>query len=318
MTKKELLKKTLNLENVGGHVPTFEISMFLTLEAVGKVHPKHRNYSQWNQTSPTEKNLIMKDMAETYILTAEKFDYSAIFVNYSFEDLNDQIEFLRIIKELSNGEYMLLMHGGATYGIPDGSSMEEFCYLLVDEPERMLAEAQQKVDNATARAEKLLQGSHLDGFIHAVDYAFNTGPFMSLGMFDEFVTPYLIKIIKNYKDMGYNTIAHTDGNIMPLMDRIVEAAPQGLQSIDPQGGMDIAEVKRLYGDKLCLMGNVNCGLMQTGTDEEVVESARYALKHGMSDGKGYIFSTSNTVYTGMELSRYQLIWDIWKKEGIYS
>jgi hypothetical protein len=44
----------------------------------------------------------------------------------------------------------------------------------------------------------------------------------------------------------------------------------------------------LHGDAVCLMGNVNCGLIQTGTDEEVIESVRYALESGMPGG-GYIF-----------------------------
>ena len=80
--------------------------------------------------------------------------------------------------------------------------------------------------------------------------------------------------------------------------------------------MDIAEVKRLAGDRLCLMGNVNCGLLQTGTDEEVIASARYALRPGMPGG-GYIFSTSNCVFTGMDLERYHLIHRVWREEGIY-
>jgi uroporphyrinogen decarboxylase len=34
-------------------------------------------------------------------------------------------------------------------------------------------------------------------------------------------------------------------------------------------------------------------------------------------GYGYIFSTSNCVYTGMALERYEYVWDIWKSEGVY-
>ena len=82
------------------------------------------------------------------------------------------------------------------------------------------------------------------------------------------------------------------------------------------GGIDIAEIKRRCGDRLCLIGNVNCGLLDTGTDAEAAASARYALRHGMPGG-GYIFSTSNCVYTGMRPERYELIWKIWKEEGIY-
>ena len=57
-------------------------------------------------------------------------------------------------------------------------------------------------------------------------------------------------------------------------------------------------------------------LRSVGTDEEVVESARYALRYGMPDG-GYIFSTSNCVYTGLRLGRYELMLDVWRREGNY-
>ena len=34
-------------------------------------------------------------------------------------------------------------------------------------------------------------------------------------------------------------------------------------------------------------------------------------------GGGYVFSTSNCIYTGMSLERYELILDVWRKEGNY-
>lgn len=139
---------------------------------------------------------------------------------------------------------------------------------------------------------------------------------MSPNQFSDFVAPYLEKLIKGYRDMGFYTIKHTDGNIMPIIDQLVQCNPHALHSLDPQAGVDIAEVKKLYGDKVCLIGNVNCGLLETGTDEEVTESVRYALQSGMPD-YGYIFSTSNCVYTGMPLERYELMMNIWRKEGIY-
>ena len=57
--------------------------------------------------------------------------------------------------------------------------------------------------------------------------------------------------------------------------------------------------------------------LQTGTDEEVRESVLYALQSGMP-GYGYVFSTSNCVYTGMPLKRYDFMLDLWRKYGNYS
>jgi uroporphyrinogen decarboxylase len=123
-------------------------------------------------------------------------------------------------------------------------------------------------------------------------------------------------LTQGYRELGYYVIKHTDGNIMPILDQLVETNPHALHSLDPQAGVDIAEVKARYGDQLCLIGNVNCGLLDTGSEEDVIQSTRYALQHGMPGG-GYIFSTSNCIYTGMPLKMYELMLDVWRKEGNY-
>jgi uroporphyrinogen decarboxylase len=185
---------------------------------------------------------------------------------------------------------------------------------MVEEPEQVLAECDAEVNRFLAVAEKLkADGVGIDGFTLCSDYCFNTGPFLSPAWFDEFVAPFLRKEIQAYRDMGYYVIKHTDGNIMPILDQVVECRPHAIHSLDPQAGVDIAEVKRRCGDRVCLIGNVNCGLMDTGTDEEVAASARYSLRHGMP-GYGYIFSTSNCVYTGMPLAKYELMLNVWRKE----
>jgi len=209
-----------------------------------------------------------------------------------------------------------MRHGDATFSLPDGNHMQEFSYRIADDPEGLKAEAGSMVDQALGYVEQLAQHGGLDGFALCADYCYNTGPWLSPRMFGEFVTPFLARLTQGYRDMGFYVIKHTDGNIMPILDQLVETKPHALHSLDPQAEIDIAEIKRLYGDQLCLIGNVNCGLLDTGTDEEVIESIRYALRHGMPDG-GYIFSTSNCIYTGMRLSRYELMLDVWRKEGRY-
>ena len=81
--------------------------------------------------------------------------------------------------------------------------------------------------------------------------------------------------------------------------------------------VDIREVKRLVGDRVCLCGNVNCALMQTGSDQEVIESAEYCLTYGKPGG-GYIFCTSNVPFKGLPPERYRMILDVWKRMRMYS
>ena len=303
-----------------GRVPHFELVFFLTMEAFGKLHPVHRAYGQWEQMEEKERQLHRADMADVLIATAERFEHGAIVIpSNAFQWTNETELFhlIDLIRAKTGDRYALLINLDGTYDVPSGDRMVDFSMRLSDEPGKVKAEADAEVNAVLDMAERIARHGGLDGFTMCRDYCMNTGPFLSPAQFSEFVAPYLAKQTRGYRDLGFYTIKHTDGNIMPILDQLAQTRPHALHSLDPQGGVDIAEVKRLHGRDLCLVGNVNCGLLDTGTDEEVRASARYALKHGMPGG-GYIFSTSNCIYTGMRLSRYELMLDVWRQEGNYA
>jgi uroporphyrinogen decarboxylase len=306
MTPRERFIAALERRPVPGPIPHFELVFFLTMEAFGKVHPSHRNYAQWDQMEEKERQLHRSDMADIFIATARRFEQDAIFMHPNPDRVEETMHLIDLIRERTGDTYFLMRHGDATYSLPDGDHMMEFAFRMADAPQDVKDEAQRRVDEALERAVRYRQHGGLDGFALCADYCFNTGPFLSPRQFREFVTPYLVQLVQGYRDLGFYVIKHTDGNIMPIIDQLIESRPHALHSLDPQGGVDIAEVKRRYGDQVCLIGNVNCGLLDTGTDEQVIASARYALEHG-SPGGGYIFSTSNCIYTGMRLARYELM-----------
>ena len=316
MTPRECFIAALERRPPTGRVPHFELVFFLTMEAFGKVHPQHRSYHQWDQMEERERELHRRDMAGLYVRTAERYEHSAIFLHPNPNRLDETLRLIELVREQSGDRFFLMVGGDATFSIPSGEKMRAFSYRLADEPEQVKAEAAERVDRALERAEALTRRSSLDGMALCCDYCLNQGPFLSPAQFGEFVAPFLARLVAGYRDLGLYTIKHTDGNIMPILDQLMAARPDALHSLDPQAGVDIREIKRLVGGRVCLMGNVNCGLLQTATDEEAAGAARYALKHGMPGG-GYVFSTSNCVYTGMPLRRYELMLDVWRREGNY-
>jgi uroporphyrinogen decarboxylase len=299
-----------------GLVPHFELVFFLTMEAFGKVHPSHRSYHQWGQMEEQERELHRREMAEIYVATAARYDHSAIFLHPNPDTVEETIRLVDLIREATGERYFLMRHGDATFSIPTGTEMFAFAERLADDPAGLKVEAQARVDAALVRAERYARHGGLDGFALCADYCFNTGPFLGPGRFSEFVTPYLVQLVKGYRDLGFYVIKHTDGNIMPILDQLAAAHPHALHSLDPQGGVDLAEVKRRVGDELCVIGNVNCSLLDTGTPAEIEADVRRALRQGMT-GPGYIFSTSNCIYTGMPLASYETMLAVWRAEGHY-
>jgi uroporphyrinogen decarboxylase len=67
----------------------------------------------------------------------------------------------------------------------------------------------------------------------------------------------------------------------------------GLHPLEP-GPMDLAAVKSLYGDRLCLVGNVSVDTLSAGTPAQVRQLVRQCIADG-GPGGGYMISSSNSI-----------------------
>lgn len=261
---------------------------------------------------------ISKDIAQIYVDIARKYNHSAILLDYVPSEAEEFRQCLEQIRIISGNEFFIMAHGDPTLPIPDGEHMIEMSCQMYEEPEKLHDISKRNLEACLADKEKLHSWGHLlDGIALCSDYCFNANPFYSPAMFGEFIMPYLSEVISEYRKMGYYSIKHTDGNIMPIVKQIAECKPDAIHSLDPQGGVSILEVRKIVGDNMCLIGNVNCALLQSGSDEDCYMDAYRSLKEGMRNGRGYIFSTSNCAYTGLPLARYEQMLGVWHKYGNY-
>ncbi|GHT99918.1 uroporphyrinogen III decarboxylase [Spirochaetia bacterium] len=309
MTHKERASIALN-GGIPDQVPTFELEYQLAAEVFGKPFLRQKDLIG---LSPKEKDRAIKENAEYMIKVFGALDYSIIPIHYLDEP--EKIETAKHIHAVAGDEYMITTHGDGTFYIPDGNTMLDFSYRLFDDPAGVCEEAEHQAVQAIEQNKRLMDGG-FDSFILCSDYCFNNGPFLSPDQFRQFVQPYLARIIESIRQGGAFAIKHTDGNIMPILDQLVECHPHALHSIDPMAGVDIKVVKELVGDKVCLCGNVHCAALQTGTLEDVRKSAEYCLTWAKPGG-GYIFCTSNIPFHGMPVERYSFILDIWKRMRDY-
>jgi len=321
MTPKERAIAALTLKQPD-QVPTFELEFQLADVMFGKnFYPKELHPNEIHKYSWLERERVLNQLAEDYAYVYGELDYAIIPGPYGVGHVRDgkmDPELAYMIKkvlELTGGKRMIGSHADGTFSVPDGNSMYDFAYKMADDPDALHEEATRYM-NWAIECNKVLADNGVEVGMLCSDYCYNNGPFLSPENFGIFIQPYLAKIIEEGKKAGLYMIKHTDGDIMPILDQLVECKPHALHSIDPMAGVDIKEVKRLVGDKVCLAGNVHCAAMQTGTDEEVIESAEYCLTHGKVGG-GYIFCTSNVPFKGMPVHRYQMILDIWKRMRDY-
>ena len=149
------------------------------------------------------------------------------------------------------------------------------------------------------------------------DYAYNSGPMMSPKVFKEFIQPNLSRVVRAVKEEGAFCVKHSDGNLWPILDMIVETGVDAINPLEPVAGMDIAEVKKKYGHLVCLIGNIDCGnLLSHGTKEEVVSTVKDTLLKA-APGGGYIMSSSNTIHSSVNPENYKAMINATHQFGSY-
>ncbi len=149
------------------------------------------------------------------------------------------------------------------------------------------------------------------------DYASREAPLMSPRTFRELLAPGLKRVFAAFKETGLLTVKHTDGNITPLLDMIVDAEPHCLDPIEPVAGITLAGMKEKYGDRFALKGNVDCAHTLTfGTMQEVVEATKQAIAAG-APGGGYICSSSNSIHSKVKPENYLAMWNTVRTYGRY-
>ncbi len=215
------------------------------------------------------------------------------------------------------GEKAIGVHLNDVFSIPRYlMGMEGLLLATAMEPEvvRALVNMSVEINTVLAKQAAMLGA---DFIWTGDDYAHNLGPLISPETFRELFYPPLCRVMAAFKDTGLPVVKHTDGNLWPILDMIIDSGIDCLDPIDPQAGMELAKVKEQYGDRIALKGNVDCAkLMTFGTPEEVAEATKQALRVG-APGGGYIVSSSNSIHSAVKPENYAALMAAWREYGSY-
>jgi uroporphyrinogen decarboxylase len=90
------------------------------------------------------------------------------------------------------------------------------------------------------------------------DFAEKHGPNISPKLYKEFLLPHY-KMVTEFlnKNKIHRIMMDSDGNTMPILDLIVEAGITGHWPLEVNSGMDVRTVRKEYGKKLFLAGNLD-------------------------------------------------------------
>ena len=169
----------------------------------------------------------------------------------------------------------------------------EFFFKMLRKNPRLIAEVFDTIANFNVAMFNAYMDAGAEVFCEAGDIAYKSGPFFSPKKYDELLQPAYKKLTDAVHDRGGKIILHTDGQITPLLEMIVNSGFDGLQSLEPTANVDLALVKKKVGDKICLLGNIDVGeVLTTGTKQDVFDAVKYAIKTA-GPGGGFMVSPTN-------------------------
>lgn len=161
-------------------------------------------------------------------------------------------------------------------------------------------------------------GMGVDAIFDGEDLAGNTGPMFSPKMYMDLYAARFRILSQKCHQYNMKYLRHTDGSIMLFADEfLLQSGFDGYQSIDPSAGMDAKYVKEKYGDKILLMGNVDCGkVLHLGTEDDVIADTKRVIRD-LSPGGGHILSSSNTIHSHVPLKNFMRMLETAQKYGSY-
>ena len=148
------------------------------------------------------------------------------------------------------------------------------------------------------------------------DLAFNTNTLMSPDQYRRFLKPHHTEIVEFAHKRGLKIIKHSDGNLWPILDDLLEAGFDGIHPIQPQS-MDIKEVKAHLKGRATVLGNIDCSFLLPFGSEEEVDRAVMATIKDAAPGGGYIISSSNSIHPGVKPENYIAMVKAARKYGAY-
>jgi len=236
------------------------------------------------------------------------------------ESLQDGVGAIRLAveRQKGRGEEGMFVLGAADIAFPTFVPyLPLFLETMIDEPKLI-----QRYMAATTEGMMTILRAQLelgvDGILGAEDWCFGGGPLVSPDMFRRFMAPHLRRIVEECHRYGVLYLKHLDGNTTVLLDILVhEVGIDGLHSIEPPAGMDIASVKQKYGDRITLLGNIDCAhLLSFGTSEQVIEAVKEILRVA-SPGGGHVFASSNSIHSGVSPRTFRTMVNAVRELGTY-
>ncbi|MFH1150217.1 MAG: uroporphyrinogen decarboxylase family protein [Actinomycetota bacterium] len=163
---------------------------------------------------------------------------------------------------------------------------------------------------------RMVEAPGLGAVLMSDDLAHTGGCLVSPEVYRRYVFPFYRRIGDILEKAGLPFIFHSDGDITEVLDDLSDCGIKAIHPIEPQA-MDIVEVKKRFGDRFCIFGNIDLEYTLTrGSVPEVVEQVKERIR-ALAPGGGYGLSASNSIPDYVKPENFQAMVETAFRYGKY-
>lgn len=221
---------------------------------------------------------------------------------------------MRKYKELYPDKmYALCAHVGPFGLTMESMGFESFFYTLYDDRNLIMELLNKRTDwfiELCAYEQEL----GADFVVMGDDVAFKGKTFVSPQDFNELAIPCYHRIVEA---LDIPVIWHSDGFVEPLIEMALGAGIAGMHALEEPAGNDLGRIKKAYGDRMMILGNVDCVNVLTTRDLEAVRREVDRCLTAARKGGGYMLATSNSLHAACTVEAVREMYLYAQKAGIY-
>ena len=193
---------------------------------------------------------------------------------------------------------------------------ETFCFAAVDQPDLVATMFRRVGETQLAVFRRIVEKDEIGAMWYGDDLAYVSGTMVRPEILRRHLFPYLKEMGALCKKKDLPFIIHSDGNLWKVLPDLIACGFDAIHPVEPKA-MDSRELKQAYGDRLCLLGNIEIGEVLTlGTPEDVEAEVKERIRT-LAPGGGYAVGSSNTVAHYVKLENWKAMVRATRKYGRY-
>ena len=182
------------------------------------------------------------------------------FERYPWPEISDKDFYVHeyICAHLPEGMGLISCHAGGVYEHTSRLlGYENLCYLLIDDPGLVKTVADRLGRLIHQYTERLCQFEKLAAVLQGEDLGFNTQTLIPPDHIRRYFLPWHKRYARLAHERGKRYYLHSCGQVSAIMDDLIEDVKIDGKHSFQDCILPVAEAKRLYGDRICLLGGVD-------------------------------------------------------------